>query len=130
MRFLIADSNIDSRNYIKAEIRAKIQGAVRAEFIEASEGKMALAELIIQKPDVSIIEMNLPDINVFEILSALKYLNKKVLLALPVIVISSHAKKNDLMNLLKFGIKDIVTKPIDIGSLIQKVEAALKHKRL
>ena len=130
MRVLIADSNIDSRNHIKTEIRAKIKGAVRAEFIEVSEGKMALAELIIQKPGVSIIDMNLPDINVFEILSTLKYLNKKELLALPVIVLSSHPKKSDLINLLKFGIKDIVTKPINMSSLIQKVETALKNNKL
>ena len=101
MRFLIADSDIDNRNYIKAEIRAKIKGAVRAEFIEVSEGKMALVELIIKKPNVSIIDMNLPDIDVFEILSTLKYLNKKELLALPVIVISSHAEKSDLLKLVR-----------------------------
>ena len=55
----------------------------------------------------------------------LKYLNKKELLAIPVIVISAHAEKSDLMNLIKFGIKDIVTKPINMNFLIQKIETTL-----
>ena len=126
MKILIVDSDKEIRSNIKEILRLNLKQGLRAKFIEASNGKMALAELILEKPNLAIIDMKLADLNASEIISTLKYLNKDKLLAIPIIVMLPRTEKKVLMELVKSGVKDFLIKPIDMEALIQKAEATLK----
>ena len=127
MKILIVDSDKDNRNNIKEILRLNLKDGIRNEFIVAPNGKMGLAELILEKPNIAIIDMKLPDMNISEILLTLKYLNKTELLRIPKIVMSLRTEKSLLMELIKYGVKDFLIKPIDVEALIKKVESVLKQ---
>ena len=98
------------------------------DFIEASEGKIALVELIREKPDIAIMDTDLPDINIPKILQALQYLGKEELLTIPIITIYKSASKKKLSQLKKLGIHDFLTKPLKTKSLVQTVKIAMFYK--
>ncbi len=127
MKILIADSDKENRNNIKEILRLNLKDGIRNQFIVVSRGKMVLAELILEKPDIAIIDMKLPDLNITEILSTLKYLSKTELLKIPKVVMSLRTEKSILMELFKYGVKDFLIKPIDTEALIKKVESVLKR---
>ncbi len=127
MKILIAVSDKKIRSDIKEILRLNLKKGVGIQYIEAPDGKMALAEIILIKPDIAILDIKLPFADAYKILSTLKYLGKDELLAIPIIVISSHPDKTIFMKLLKLGAKDFLIKPIDIESLITKIEAHLKY---
>lgn len=127
MKILIADSDKKIRSDIKEILRLNLKRGAEIQYIEAPDGKMALAEIIFEKPNIAIIDIKLPSADASKILSTLKYLGKDELLAIPIIVISSRPIKTIFMKLLKLGAKDFLIKPIDIESLITKMEAYLKY---
>ena len=122
MKVLIADADKEVRNNILETLRLNLKEGRRIQFIETSSGKLTLAELILEKPDIALIDINLPEIGALEILSTLKYLGKSELISIPVIVMTLRTEKKILMEMLKLGARDFLVKPIDIESLIKKVE--------
>ncbi len=122
MKVLIADADKEVRNNILETLRLNLKEGRRIQFIEKSSGKLTLVELILEKPDIALIDINLPEIGALEILSTLKYLGKSELISIPVIVMTLRTEKKILMEMLKLGARDFLVKPIDIESLIKKVE--------
>jgi NarL family two-component system response regulator YdfI len=122
MKILIADADKEVRNNILETLRLNLKEGRRIQFIEKSSGKLTLVELILEKPDIALIDINLPEIGALEILSTLKYLGKSELISIPVIVMTLRTEKKILMEMLKLGARDFLVKPIDIESLIKKVE--------
>jgi NarL family two-component system response regulator YdfI len=122
MKILIADADKEVRNNILETLRLNLKEGRRIQFIEKSSGKLTLVELILEKPDIALIDINLPEIGALEILSTLKYLGKNELISIPVIVMTLRTEKKILMEMLKLGARDFLVKPIDIESLIKKVE--------
>jgi len=107
MKILIADPDKKIRSDIKEILRLNLKRGEEIKYIEAPDGKMALAEIIFEKPNIAIIYIKLPYANALQILSTLKYLGKDELLSIPIIVISSRPEKTIFMNLLKLGAVEI-----------------------
>ena len=126
MKILIAEPDKNIMGDIKEILRLNLEKGAAIQFIEASGGKTALAEFILEKPNLAIIDARLPEVNAFKFLSTLRYLGKDKLLTIPVIVIIPRSDRATFMELLKLGAKDFLTKPIDIEALITKVESYLK----
>ena len=130
MKVLIADADKEVRNNILETLRLNLKEGRRIQFIETSSGKLTLAELILEKPDIALIDINLPEIGALEILSTLKYLGKSELISIPVIVMTLRTEKKILMEMLKLGARDFLVKPIDIESLIKKVENLMSDNNI
>lgn len=130
MKVLIADAGKEVRNNILETLRLNLKEGKRIQFIETSSGKLTLAELILEKPDIALIDINLPEIGALEILSTLKYLGKNELISIPVIVMTLRTEKKILMEMLKLGARDFLVKPIDIESLIKKVENLMSDNNI
>lgn len=87
----------------------------------AATGRIALAKIPQVKPDVVILDIEMPDMNGLETLAAIRQSYPK----LPVIMFSTqtHAGAVATLDALALGASDYATKPSQIGS----VEAANKH---
>lgn len=93
--------------------------------IEAANGLEALEKLE-PKPDLILLDINLPDINGFEILKQLK--QKPYLSSIPVIQTSaSFVTKEDYLKGIYSGADAYLISPVDPELLIQAVKASLKR---
>ena len=75
------------------------------------------------KPDLVLLDINLPGMDGFEVLEQLR--KRKSTSATPVIAISANAMPADIERGLEAGFDDYITKPINVKTLIGSVNKAL-----
>jgi PAS domain S-box-containing protein len=76
------------------------------------------------QPDVVLTDINLPDINGFEVLKILR--SDPATAHIPVIAISANAMPRDIERGLKVGFFRYITKPIKLNELMEALDAALE----
>lgn len=88
-----------------------------------SVGKRALKYLKEYVPDLIILDIDMPEINGYEMLKIIR--ENPNLQDVPVIFLTSNNDKNHVIKAAAFGANDYVIKPIDEEVLLEKIQAAL-----
>ena len=94
------------------------------EFLPATHAKMGIDIALSQKPNLILMDINLPDIDGIEALKRLK--NFEETHEIPVIAMSANAMKKDIDRAMAEGFKTYITKPVDIGKFRKIIEDELK----
>ena len=92
---------------------------VDLELIHARSGVEALAMLNKRRPDLVLMDLNLPDIDGLEVTRRLKAI--EALALIPVVMITGESGKNVVVDSLNAGATDFVVKPFDKKTLVAKV---------
>ena len=90
----------------------------------AHEPMLGLEVAATNKPDLILLDINLPGMDGFEVLKLLK--GRDGTKNTPVIAISANAMPKDIEKGLEAGFDDYITKPIDINRLLLAVDEKLK----
>lgn len=98
------------------------------EMFTATSGELCIDLAIALKPDLILLDINLPGIDGYEVLKRLKIDAKTN--NIPVIAISAHAMPRDIEKGLSLGFSDYITKPINIQSFTEKISTILVNDRL
>ena len=93
---------------------------------EATTAKEAFEVLQKERPDLIVMDIQLPGMDGLEITRKLK--EKPATADIPVIAVTSYAMKGDREKALAAGCVGYVTKPIDKNIFIQEVAAHLGNK--
>ena len=96
----------------------------RYEYHAFSSGKRALAFLQDRTPDVIILDIDMPEIDGYEMLKRIR--SKEYLGNVPVIFLTSNADKEHVLKAIEGGANDYVIKPIDEDILLDKVRSSIK----
>ena len=94
------------------------------EMIEAENGVEGLAAAAKEKPGLIVLDITMPVMNGIEMLGKLK--NEADLKDIPVIMLTAESGKDNVMQIVKLGVKDYMVKPFKGGDLIERVENILK----
>ena len=81
-------------------------------------------ELFMQKPDLVLLDIMLPDGNGLEVLKEIKIYNPSV----SCIMLSALGKETDKVTGLNLGADDYIAKPFGVMELVARVKAALRRK--
>ncbi len=93
-----------------------------------TSGALALRAARQELPDLILLDINMPDMNGYEVCRIIKA--DETLKRVPVIFISALNEQLDKVNAFGFGGVDYLTKPFQIDELHVRVEAHLKISRL
>ncbi len=107
-------------------VRALLNDTLRIagfETLEASDGMSALTALRKNKPDLIIIDINMPLMDGFELVERLRSAKDMV----PVLMLTARADKADIARGLKLGADDYVVKPFGLEELVLRVKAILRR---
>ena len=98
------------------------------ELFEAENGVEGLAAAAKEKPGLIVLDITMPVMNGIEMLGRLK--EEPELKDIPVIMLTAESGKDNVMQIVKMGVKDYMVKPFKGKDLIQRVEKiiALKPK--
>jgi two-component system alkaline phosphatase synthesis response regulator PhoP len=94
--------------------------------ITATNGKEGLEKASQEKPDLILLDTNMPEMNGHEMLARLRKDN--ALKNVPVIMVTALCDAKDIDKASSFGISDYVTKPVDFAKLTEKVSKILGKK--
>ena len=90
--------------------------------IEAKTGFQGIFFAETQDVDLILLDINLPDIDGYEIARRLRSSKKKTALAhIPIIAVTANAMKGDMQKALEAGCNLYMSKPINIFDLLEKV---------
>lgn len=96
------------------------------DLIEAPDAKTALAVAPLRRPDLIVTDIHLPDLNGYALLDRLK--NLPGVAKIPVIALSANAMPRDIQRGLAAGFFRYLTKPLEVNSFLEAVEAALSSR--
>jgi two-component system alkaline phosphatase synthesis response regulator PhoP len=113
----------------EADIVSTVQ--YRLEFCEfkvitAANGKEGLEKAANEKPDIILLDINMPIMDGREMLERLK--NRPDIKDIPVIMLTAYSDAKDIAKVANLGIADYITKPFDFTELMGKISNALGNK--
>jgi len=92
----------------------------------AHSGSQALSSIELKKPDLILLDIMMPDLSGFEVCKKLK-MNKQTA-DIPVIFLTAKTDKDDIIEGLKLGAVDFITKPFNFEELISRIKTQLQLK--
>jgi two-component system sensor histidine kinase/response regulator len=95
--------------------------------VTASNGREGLARAAAEKPDLILLDTNMPEMNGHEMLEHLRA--DPALKDIPVIMLTARCEPQDIAVASARGVADYVTKPFDFAQLMDKIHAALKDRK-
>ena len=113
-RILVVDDDSD----IGGLARLILEGAGYAVSI-ASSGQEALTSLASQRPDLVLLDVNMPEMDGWEVLRLLKI--EESTRSLPVVMFSVKMEVRDKVHALQEGAYDYITKPFSYNGLLDRV---------
>ena len=116
MKFLVVDDFSTMRRIVRGLL--KEIGYSNAE--EADDGIAALAQLRSAKFDFVVTDINMPNMDGFGLLNAIKA--DDALRHLPVLMVTAEARKEDIVRATKEGAAGYIVKPFTKATLEEKVQ--------
>jgi two-component system OmpR family response regulator len=110
----------------EAGVRDLVCDALRIagfETLRANDGMSALTLLRSEKPDLLIIDVNMPLMDGFDLVERLRTQNDLT----PVLMLSARNDRADITRGLSLGADDYVTKPFGLEELLLRVKAILRR---
>ena len=120
LKFLIVDDFSTMRRIVRGLL--KEIGYNNAD--EAEDGSVALNMLKNSKYDFVVSDINMPVMNGFELLSAVKADDS--LKHLPVLMVTAEARKEDIVRAAKDGAAGYIVKPFTKATLEEKVQKIMQ----
>jgi CheY-like chemotaxis protein len=118
LNILYVEDNPDNMRLVKRALGAK--GYTVHEASNGLEGLERAEEL---NPDVILLDINLPDIDGYEVARRLRQSKNPQLHYVPIIAITANALKGDAEKALAAGCDVYMAKPINVRELWARVEA-------
>jgi CheY-like chemotaxis protein len=118
-KLLYVEDNED--NLYMLQLRLDVLGGY--EVLSARDGAAGIAMAASQRPDLILMDLDLPGIDGWEATRRLKA--DPATRDIPIITLSSHAMAGDREKALATGCDDFDTKPIEFERLLAKIQQAL-----
>jgi len=115
---LYVEDNPDNMLLVKRVLQAR-----GYRVLEAKNGREGLFIAETQDVDLILLDINLPDIDGYEVARKLRASGKHALTYVPIIAITANALKGDAEMALEAGCDVYMSKPINIRELSARVEA-------
>ena len=120
LKFLIVDDFSTMRRIVRGLL--KEMGCNNAE--EAEDGAIALAMMKAGKYDFVVSDINMPNMNGFQLLQAVKA--EEALKHIPVLMVTAEARKEDILRAAKEGAAGYIVKPFTKATLEEKVQKIMQ----
>ena len=95
------------------------------EMEEAVDGQSGMAKAAERPPDLILMDINLPEIDGYEVTARLKQLPN--MQGVPIIAVTANVMKGDREKTLAAGCDGYLQKPIDVDLLPEQIARFLKH---
>ena len=123
-RILIAEDNPINRM-----LAARLLEKQGYEVLAAGDGREALEALGRERIDLLLVDVQMPEVDGFEVTAAVRAREQATGARLPIVAITAHALKGDRERCLAAGMDDYVAKPVKPRELFKAIERLLGRER-
>ena len=118
LKVLIVDDEIAIQRFLRVALNG--QGFIVS---VAATGQAALEALAIERPDLMILDLGLPDMDGVEVTRRLREWSK-----VPLIILSVREQEVDKIAALDAGADDYLTKPFGMGELLARIRTVMRRQ--
>jgi two-component system OmpR family response regulator len=122
IKILVVDDEADLVSTIEYRLRF-----ANCHVVTASNGQEGLERAAAEKPDLILLDTNMPGMNGHEMLEHLRA--DATLREIPVIMLTSRCEAQDIAAASARAVADYVTKPFEFAQLMEKIHAALQNRK-
>jgi two-component system cell cycle response regulator DivK len=119
-RILYIEDNPDNMRLVRKALEAH-----GYEVVAAMSGAEGLEKASSSQPDLILLDINLPDIDGYDVARNIRKNSDAAVTSIPIIAITANALKGDAEKALEAGCNIYLSKPINIRELWARVEAFL-----
>ncbi len=119
-KILYIEDNVDNMTLVRRALESR-----GYEFLWAQNGNSGIEIAEQRQPDVILLDINLPDIDGYEVARRLRNSGKSELVYVPIIAVTANALRGDAEKALAAGCDVYMAKPINIRELWARVEGFL-----
>jgi len=119
---LVVDDVADNRDILTRRLVRR-----GFEVTEAIGGEDALEKISTAKFDLVLLDIMMPDINGNEVLRQVRQTTSDI--ELPIIMVTAKSQSEDVVESLKFGANDYITKPVDFAIALARINGQIERKR-
>ena len=112
---------VDDEPQIRRVLRATLSSN-GYDVIDAKDGQEAIEKVIRERPDLILLDVNMPDMSGLEACSKIRLSFEG-----PIIMVTVRNSEHDKVVALDSGADDYVVKPFAIGELLARIRAALRR---
>ncbi len=120
MRVLVVDNEVDFASTLAERLRLR---KIEAESVFA--GGDVLPGVARLRPDVIILDLDMPDMTGLEVLSQVKLIDPSI----EVILLTGHGSFESGITGMELGAFDYIVKPVDLSQLMAKITEAYTKKK-
>lgn len=120
VRILLADDNPAVRRYLRAILEQQDSWRVVG---EARSGSEALQQVVQSRPDLILLDYQMPDVNGVEVAKQIFHLFPNI----PILMVTLHLSKQLSDAARQAGVRGACAKQ-DIGSVVEAVDILLHHQ--
>jgi CheY-like chemotaxis protein len=114
---------VDDSDVILMMERMILQKTGMYELVSAKCGREAIEKAETEKPDLILLDVVMPGMSGFEVCQELRTIASTK--DIPIIIVTTRGEADNVENGYASGCNDYVTKPIDGGELLAKLESIL-----
>lgn len=118
MKILLVDDSRTIRN-IQKNVLSEIG---HTDVAEASDGVEALSKLQADRPDLMLVDWNMPNMDGLTLVQRVRETDKRT----PIIMVTTEAEKPRIIEAIKAGVNNYVVKPFTPDALLSKIDETLK----
>ena len=111
---LVVEDQEDNRQILR-----DLLGSVGYDMIEAGDGLAALAAVKARRPDLILMDIQLPEVSGLEVTKWIK--EDDDLKSIPIIAVTAFAMKGDEEKIREGGCEAYLSKPISVGKFIETI---------
>src|SRR3954463_10597803 len=121
-RILVVEDNEDNRDSLSRRLERR-----GFEVLMAHDGKHGVQMAAAEKPDLILMDMNMPEMDGWEATRMIKSTPDAA--DVPVIALTAHAMTGDRERALESGCSDYHTKPVEFQKLLAQIETLLQRRQ-
>ncbi|MCH8948095.1 MAG: response regulator [Acidobacteria bacterium] len=121
-KILVAEDDLASRELIREILEAR-----GYEVVEVGDGQEAVQKIAEKKPDLVLLDIQMPLLDGFGVLRQLRQDSRFA--SLPVVAVTSYAMGGDREKALAAGFDAYLTKPLNAAALKKQLEQLLGEKK-
>ena len=118
---------VEDERFLREDIAEELSEA-GYQVLQAADGGEALEKIAQSKPDLVLSDITMPNMSGTEMITRLRS-DYPQFDEMPVIFLSALADRNEVLDGVKLGADDYLTKPIDYEMLVTKIDAALRQSK-
>src|SRR4051812_4411170 len=119
MKVLIADDDQDLLQLLRFSL-----SQAGFDTVVAADGTAALHRFRESEPDLVLLDVNMPEMNGFEVCKAIRERS-----SVPILILTARNQEEDLVHALTLGADDYVSKPFSPRALLARVRALSRRSQ-